>query len=1539
MKLNRQKTILSTAIFSRSTAARLSLPLATAIAAGIAFVPEQAQAQTLFYKSTTAGNAWTGSFWGTSAAGPFNTAWVSGRAVNFVDNGGVALALTGATTNFSSIVANESVNVTASGTIGTGGTVASITVAAGKNMNFGTQAISVAAGTGFIKNGDGILTISTGSAFTGGFTINAGTMAVGGVNAMGAGGALTINGGTIRSNSTTARDLTGKYAGGITIGGNFTVGDATNNGALTFTNNMALGANSRAITVNSAATFGGIISGNAAVGIVKDGAGTLTLSNVGNNYTGITSITAGILNAATFAPGGSNSSIGAGAVAATNLVLNGGTLQYNTAAAATTNRLFSVGTSGGTIDSSHATAANSLSFTGTGDIGLNSQLGTRTLTLTGTNTGSNTIALKIVDDASANATSLTKSAAGTWILTNANTYTGTTTIGGGVTSTLEAGHASALGVGGNITFNGNGRIRYTAASAAQDYSSRFKNSTFAVGVDTNGQNVTFAGIIDSSNIGGQGLTKFGAGTLTLSVANSYTGSTQIAGGTLRLAHINAVSSSSSLAFNTASGNILQIGTDTPFTAANLPSISAGFSSSGTTNIVSDRATTGAGPLGVGLTHALGVLNMGNTQMNITAGTNVTSGTAAISFASVSFGTATADGTTTFNPTTANLFITGNVTSGAGALGFHNFTLGGTSSGNLISGDIVTSVRPTQNVVKSGTSIWTLSGANTYNGTTTATGGALITTTAAALPGYNAAARVVFNGGTIGVRIGAGGWTTPEVDLLLTAGNATKTSGALGIDTSIASQNQWTDFTTGASSLGALGLTKLGTNTLTLNSTSNNYAGATTIDNGTLKLDVDHTLTGPLNFGFINDTASNTGNLDLATTNVNATLGGLNVRTNSATANTITIGTGKSLTLTGSTVANVVFVGSTALGAQAKLQVTGLGTLTVTDATRNIVVANTTSLATTTGATASAVMDLSGLANFTADIANVYVGRPTSAAGAAVNNIGKSTNDILALAGSNTINASGVIAVGGSTNSTGSTPATPAKLILGTTNNLNAASFVLGSSRMSGLMEFNTGLTNPIVTIRGATGGSTRTNIYLGDQANLQLVSFANGASTVNLGKMDFTGGTVNAMVDNLLVGMGGGALSARASGDGTFIMDGASSNVDVNTLVIGQSLATDTTGQAGTSSIGTFTVKNGTLLVNTAMTMANDLDTTATASGTVGVQGTFTVEGGTATIGATGGSPEHLILGNHANAGNPGLATATVSLTGGTLNVFGDIKEGNLGAGTITSSLSLNGSAAVLDMKGGNITDVDTITYTDGTLKNLGTVNTGMTLAGSGSRVFEQATGVNGDIQGDITGSGLGLTKQGLGKLTLSGGSSYTGPTNVNAGTLLVSGSLSGSSAVSVNNGGTLGGTGTIGGSITVANGGKLSPGASPGTLMVGGDLDLSAVNTAASLVFELGTSSDLIQLTAGTLNIGTGTLGFSDFNFSDFGGMTETTYTLISTNNTILGSLDSGNLSGDFGFFNGTLALADGGTDLVLTVIPEPSSVALLGLGVFGLMRRRRSA
>ncbi|UDL89715.1 autotransporter outer membrane beta-barrel domain-containing protein [Mesorhizobium sp. PAMC28654] len=116
-------------------------------------------------------------------------------------------------------------------------------------------------------------------------------------------------------------------------------------------------------------------------------------------------------------------------------------------------------------------------------------------------------------------------------------------------------------------------------------------------------------------------------------------------------------------------------------------------------------------------------------------------------------------------------------------------------------------------------------------------------------------------------------------------------------------------------------------------------------------------------------------------------------------------------------------------------------------------------------------------------------------------------------------------------------------------------------------------------------------------------------------------------------------------------------------------------------------------------------------------------------------------------------------------------------------------------------------------------------------------------FSGDITGTG-GLTKVGTGTFELSGNSSFSGPTEVQAGKMLVSGNL-GNSVATVDSGATLGGNGTIGGLVAE---GTVEPGKNTiGTLTVAGNASFASGSTYAVELNSTGTS-DLIDVT------GTGT-------------------------------------------------------------------------------------
>jgi autotransporter-associated beta strand protein len=100
-----------------------------------------------------------------------------------------------------------------------------------------------------------------------------------------------------------------------------------------------------------------------------------------------------------------------------------------------------------------------------------------------------------------------------------------------------------LGNGGTISFGG-GTLQYSASNH-YDYSPRFSTADGQLySVDTNGQNVTWAANLTSTN--GSSLTKLGVGTLTLSGTNTYDSGTTVLDGTLILTNNEAIADGTSL---------------------------------------------------------------------------------------------------------------------------------------------------------------------------------------------------------------------------------------------------------------------------------------------------------------------------------------------------------------------------------------------------------------------------------------------------------------------------------------------------------------------------------------------------------------------------------------------------------------------------------------------------------------------------------------------------------------------------------------------------------------------------------------------------------------------------------------------------------------------------------------------------------------------------------------------------------------------------------------------------------------------------------
>jgi autotransporter-associated beta strand protein len=121
----------------------------------------------------------------------------------------------------------------------------------------------------------------------------------------------------------------------------------------------------------------------------------------------------------------------------------------------------------------------------------------------------------------------------------------------------------------------------------------------------------------------------------------------------------------------------------------------------------------------------------------------------------------------------------------------------------------------------------------------------------------------------------------------------------------------------------------------------------------------------------------------------------------------------------------------------------------------------------------------------------------------------------------------------------------------------------------------------------------------------------------------------------------------------------------------------------------------------------------------------------------------------------------------------------------------------------------------------------------------------------------VGLAMNGSGFAVLTGTNTYTAPTNVTAGTLLVNGDNSAATGlITLTNNAVLGGTGTIGGAITVGAAATLAPGVSAGTLTtsanVGGDGTLAIELDGAAADKLVVTGTGVIDISALKLDVST---------------------------------------------------------------------------------------
>ncbi len=639
--------------------------------------------------------------------------------------------------------------------------------------SYNTAINGVISGSGFIaKDGTGTLTLTASNTYAGNTIIHNGTLALAGSDALlpgtnllfiGGNGALFING-----QNQSFSSILSEYGGTGQIILNWgSVTDVT--------------------TLDGTTPFAGTISGNGT--FYKNQTGVLNLTGA-ETQTGTLQVNRGVVRL----------SSPAAMPTTANLVINA-------------NDTSAVELGASNFTESLGTGAGQLRFIGTGNAGFGAYGGNRTVNLGGngatvtwasgyfananislilaTNTSTGTLNFEnginlngaartfVVDDGSATIDAelggvlsnggLIKTGAGTLELTGANTYSGATTIEGGALlmgtgaalpatsnivlngGVLELGAGNfneALGTGaGQVQFTGNGGFAaygvtrnvtlnngtgliwgvtsgFVGATGTLVLSSNSSNArlNFQNAIDFNGDTGTVQ--VDQGTTGGidaelggvlinGGLTKTGAGTLELTGANTYSGATTIEGGALLIGTGAALPSASNVILN---GGVLELGAgnfnEALGTGAGQVQFTGngGFAAYGTTRSVSLNGgmemTWGATPGFVGATKTL-IFSCNSSNATLTFQNNIN-----------------------FNGGTGTVQVDQGTTGGIDAE-----LCGVLSNGGMI---------------KTGAGTLELTGANTYSGTTTIEGGALLIGTGAALP---ASSNVVLNGGVL--ELGAG----------------------------------------------------------------------------------------------------------------------------------------------------------------------------------------------------------------------------------------------------------------------------------------------------------------------------------------------------------------------------------------------------------------------------------------------------------------------------------------------------------------------------------------------------------------------------------------------------------------------------------------------------------------------------------------------------------------------------------------------------------------------------------------------------------------